>query len=154
MKEENTRTMVDHRKQMEEYIQNEIPRSYESSKISEMYAKLETDMAQLKTRSPGMNQKSMEVVLHQKHKQFSISYPNLFFKMVRGEVDRKMFKSLLDLKQGLDENQISLAAARNRVIDCAKNDIAENKNKPRAKRDKLPGTVVQELSFECKPDES
>ena len=144
--------MTDHLKQVEEYIKNVLPRSYKSGDIADMYARLETDVEQLREMSPAMNQKHMETLLHEKHKAFAFSYPNLFFKVVRGEIDKKMLKSLLDLKHGLDENNISLDEARNRVIDCAKNDIEASKGRPRAKAAKPPGTVVQELRFECKPE--
>lgn len=146
--------MVDHRKQVEDYIENDLPLSNESSKISSMHSDVEADLELLKKRSPRMSQKSIETVLHQKHKKFSYSYPGLFFKTVRGEIDKTMLHSLLDLKASLDENKMSLDSARNRVIDCAKKDIDANKTTPRAKREKPPGTVVQELSFKCKPDES
>ncbi|CAM9139242.1 unnamed protein product [Ectocarpus sp. 8 AP-2014] len=144
--------MANHRQEVEDYIENNLPENFVSSTISEMYAALQKDMHLIKTKSPGMDQKQMELVLHQRHKTLAFSYPSLFFKLVRREVDPAMLKSLLRLKQSLDEEDISLDIARNRVIDYAKSQIDETRGKPRVKKAKPMGTVVQELSFKCKPD--
>ena len=146
--------MATPRQQVEEYIKNDLPRSFVSSKISQMYDDLEDDIKRVKTKSPAINQKQMEIMLHQRHKQLAFSYPSLFFKIVRGEVDPVMMRSLLSLKENLDDDKISLEAARNRVIDCAKSQIEDTKDRPRVKKAKPPGTVVQELSFSCKPEDS
>lgn len=141
-------------RQVEYFIKNDLPQKFGSGTISEMYADLEKDIGVIKTKSPAMDQKQMEIMLHQRHKKLAFSYPSLFFKIVRGEVDKKMLESLLTLKQSLDENEMSLDDARNRVIDCAKNQIETTRGQPRSKKVKAPGTVVQELSFKCKPDDS
>lgn len=149
--------MADHRRQVEQYIKNELPDRFGSGTISEMYADLQKDMAFLRAKSPGMNKKKMEMMLHQRHRKLAFSYPGLFFRIVRGEVNPEMLKSLLKLKENLDGNKIGLNDARNRVIDCAKKQIEEIEGtggKPRMKKPKAPGTVVQELSFKCKPDDS
>lgn len=147
--------MANHREDVEDYIRDNLPESFGSSTISEMYADLEKDIKLIKTKSPAMSQKTMEMMLHQRHKKLAFSYPSLFFKIVRGEVDKEMLRSLLTLKQRLDENEMSLDDARNRVIDCAKNQFDKIQGQPRPKKkDKAPGTVVQELSFKCKPDDS
>ncbi|CAN0246184.1 unnamed protein product [Ectocarpus sp. 6 AP-2014] len=145
-------TNPNHRQAVEDYIANDLPESFVSSTISEMYAALERDIQLIKSKSPGMTQKQMEIVLHQRHKKLAFSYPSLFFKIVRGEVDPAMLASLLSLKQRLDERDVSLDDARNRVIDYAKIQIEETRGKPRARKAKPAGTVVQELSFKCKPD--
>ena len=146
--------MVSHRQQVEDFIENELPESFGSSSISEMYAAVERDIKLIKTKDPEMGQKRMELVLHQRHKKLAFSYPGLFFKIVRGEVDPIMLKSLLSLKEKLDEKDISLEKARNSVIDYAKNQIHETRGEPRVKKAKPRGTVVQEISFKCKPDDS
>ena len=123
-----------------------------------MHADLQKDVDLITSNTnngqPRLSQKRMEMLLHQKHRKFSFSYPGLFFKIVRGEVDPHMLKSLLTLKENLDDNSISLEAARNRVIDCAKTQIEASSGKPRVKKARPPGTVVQELRFECKPEDS
>lgn len=146
--------MADHHRQVQAYIQNDLPQKFGSRQITEMHADLEKDLCLIKLKCPAMGQKQIEMMLHHKHREFAFSYPGLFFKIVRGEVDSKMLASLLKLKENLDENSISLDAARNRVIDCAKHQIEETKDKPRVKKAKPPGTVVQELSFKCKPSDS
>ena len=146
--------MVDHHRQVQAYIDKNLPRKFGSRQITEMHADLEKDLRLIRLKCPAMGQKQIEMMLHHKHKEFAFSYPGLFFKIVRGEVDSKMLASLLKLKENLDENSISLDAARNRVIDCAKHQIEETKDRPRVKKAKPPGTVVQELSFKCRPDDS
>lgn len=146
--------MATPRQQVEEYIKNDLPRSFVSGKISQMYDDLEDDIKRVTTESPTINQKQLEIMLHRRHKQLAFSYPSLFFKIVRGEVDPVMMRSLLNLKEKLDEDQLSLEEARNRVIDCAKSQIEDTKDRPRVKKAKPPGTVVQELSFSCKPEDS
>lgn len=144
--------MINHRQEVEDYIENKLPESFVSSNVADMCSALERDIKIIKTRSPGMTQKQMEMMLHHRHKKLSFSYPGLFFKIVRGEVDPVMLKSLLSLKESLDEKNISLDTARNRVVDCAKSQIEKTRGKPRVKKAKPDGTVVQELSFKCKPD--
>lgn len=144
--------MANHRQEVEEYIEHHLPESFVASTISEMHAALQRDMQLIRSKSPGMAQKQMEMILHQRHKKLAFSYPSLFFKIVRGEVDPAMLQSLLNLKQSLDEKDISLDIARNRVIDYAKSQIEGTRGKPRVQKAKPAGTVVQELSFKCKPD--
>lgn len=146
--------MSSHRRQVEDFIRNDLPQSFGASAISDMCADLQKDIQFIKTKYPAMDQKRMEMMLHHKHKKFAFSYPGLFFKVVRGEVDMSMVQALLQLKHDLDDKSISLADARNRVIDSAKHQIEETANHPRVKKAKPPGTVVQELSFKCKPDDS
>jgi len=146
--------MASHRRQVEDFIKNDLPQSYSSSAISDMCADLERDIQFIKTKHPAVNQKSMEMMLHHKHKKLAFSYPGLFFKVLRGEVDTGMVQALLKLKHDLDEKSISLADARNRVIDSAKRQIEQTRDQPRVEKAKPPGTVVQELSFKCKPEDS
>lgn len=150
--------MADHRRQVEAYLKSEIPKTFDSRTISQMCADLQKDMDLIASNKdngqPRLSQKRMEMLLHQKHRRLSFSYPGLFFKIVRGEVDPHMLKSLLTLKGNLDDKSISLEAARNRVIDCAKTQIEGSRGKPRTRKAKPAGTVVQELRFECKPEDS
>lgn len=137
-----------------EYIDNDLPQSFGADTISEMYAALQKDLDFIRTKGPVVDAKKMEMMLHQRHKKLAFSYPGLFFRIVRGEVDPVMLKSLLKLKENLDDQSISLDDARNRVIDCAKQQIEDTKGMPRVKKAKPSGTVVQELSFKCKPEDS
>lgn len=146
--------MANHCQQVEQYIKNDLPDRFGSVTISDMYTDLQKDIDFVRAKSPGMDRKKMEMMLHQRHRKLAFSYPGLFFRIVRGEVDPEMLKSLLKLKENLDGNSIGLDDARNRVIDCAKKQIEESGGKSRVKKTKAPGTVVQELSFKCKPDDS
>lgn len=146
--------MASHREHVQDYIENSLPRSFGSSSISGMCADLERDRDLIKSSGAATSQKKMEMVLHERHKKLAFSYPSLFFKIVRGEVDPGMLKSLLKLKEDLDDKSISLKDARNRVIDCARHQIEETKDEPRVRKAKPAGTVVQELNFKCKPDDS
>ncbi|CAN0570530.1 unnamed protein product [Ectocarpus sp. 12 AP-2014] len=148
----STESVANHRQEVEDYIGNNLPESFVASTITEMYAALKRDIRLIRIKSPGMAQKQMEMMLHQRHKRLAFSYPSLFFKVVRGEVDPAMLKSLLSLKKSLDEKDISLDIAGNRVIDYAKSQIEETHGEPRVMKAKPTGTVVQELSFKCKPD--
>jgi hypothetical protein len=141
------------REEIEGYISRELPASFSSDEILEMYQDLEKDVALLK-RAPGMNDSKMGMICQQKFKRFAFSYPGLFFKTLKGEVDPEMLKNMLGIKKKLDENQISLDEARNGVIDGAKEDIKKKPVETRKKKAHAKGTVVQELSFKCKPDES
>ena len=147
--------MASHHENVRDYIDNNLPQNFGSSGISKMCSDLQRDLHSLRSSvSRGdMSQKKMEMILHQKHKKLAFSYPGLFFKIVREEVDPVMLESLLGLKKKLDENSISLEDARNRVIDCAKHQIEKTEGKPRIRKSKPPGTVVQELSFKCKPED-
>lgn len=89
--------MESHRQHVENYIQNDLPQSFVASEISEMYTNVQKDIELIKTGSPSVNQKHMEMMLHQRHKKLAFSYPGLFFKTVREEVDPNMLKSLLTL---------------------------------------------------------
>lgn len=100
----------------------------------------------------GMTQNKMKMILHHEHKRFAFSYSRIFFSTVRGEMDGKMLRSLLQLKSRLDRKEISLDKAREGVIDGAKNKIARN---PEASRKPpTPGSTTQEVIVKCKPDDA
>lgn len=134
------------------YIKDELPELFSAEEIEAMYYILLKDIELLK-KAPGMNQKKMEMILHQKHKKFAFSYSRIFFSTVRGEMNDKMFRSLLQLKAKLDKKEISLDKAREGVIDGAKEEIVQNPKDSRPVKKVTPGSTTQELVFECKPDE-
>ena len=65
--------MANHRQEVEEYIEHHLPEKFVSSTISEMYASLQRDMRLLRSKSPGMAQKQMEMILHHRHKKLAFS---------------------------------------------------------------------------------
>ena len=64
-----------------------------------------------------------------------------------------MLKKMLSLKSQLDNNQIDLSHARNRIVDSAKAEIESIPSSERKKRIKKKGEVVQEINVKCKPDD-
>lgn len=139
------------KEEIENYISRELPANFSSDEIREMYEAVVKDVTLLK-KAPGMNDSKMGMICQQKHKRFAFSYPGLFFKTLKGELDPEMLKSMLELKKKLDTDQISLDEARNGVIDGAKEDIKKNPVETRKKKVHPKGTVVQELNIKCKPE--
>jgi hypothetical protein len=131
---------------------SELPETYTSDQIQDMYDHLVSDMVRL-SKVPGMDQKKMEFTLQSKHKAFVFSYPGIFFKTVKNELRPAMLKKMLSLKKQLDNNQIELSDARNRIVDSAKAEIQSIPAGERKKRVPKKGEVVQEINVQCKPDE-
>lgn len=132
---------------------SDLPPAFTSDEIESMYEHLVSDMEKLR-RTPGMDQKKMEMTLQAKHKKFVFSYPSIFFKTVKNELNPEMLKKMLELKKALDSNQIDISAARNRIVDNAKADIESNPSSSRKKKVSRPGEVVHEINVKCKPDEN
>lgn len=144
--------MAGPKEEIDKYINNELPPSFSSDDIYEMYEALAKDVALLK-RAPGMNESKMGMILQQKHKVLAFAYSGLFFKVLKGELKPEMLKSMLSLKKKMDTNEITLDEARMGVIDGAKEDIKMNPKETREKKVHPKGTVVQELNLKCKPDD-
>lgn len=130
-----------------------LPPAFTSDEIKSMYDNLVNDMDKLR-REPGMDQKKMEMILQAKHKKFVFSYPSIFFKTVKNELNPEMLKKMLELKKELDSNKIDISYARNRIVDNAKADIEANPASSRKKKVSKPGEVVQEITVKCKPDDN
>lgn len=131
----------------------ELPESFTSDQIGDMYDSLKKDIDKLK-KVPGMTHSKMLSILGAKHKKFQFGYPGIFAKTLRGEIDENSLRSMLDIKSKLDFGDIDIDTARNRVIDGAKKQISENPKESRPKKIQPKGTVVQELKFSAKPDDS
>ncbi len=143
------------RREIDDFIRRELPASFSSDEILGMFRGLERDVALLR-KAPGMNDSRLGLICQQKHKRLAFSYPGLFFRTLRGEIDPSMLERTLDLKRAMDEDRITLAEARNRVIDGAKEDIESRPIGSRGRRKKKArpeGTVVQELSLRCRPED-
>lgn len=137
-------------KEIEDYINRELPANFSSDEIHKMYEAVVKDIVLLK-KAVGMNESKMGMILQQKHKMFAFSYPVLFFKTLKGELDPVMFKNMLDIKKKLDTKEITLDQARNGVIDGAKEDIKRN---PKESRPQKPKGDVQEMIVKIKADGS
>ncbi len=131
---------------------SDLPNEFTSDQIEVMYENLIKDMELLK-KAPGMTQQKMEITLQKRHKQMSFGYPGIFFRAVKGELGTEKFKHILSLKKKMDNNEITLSDARNRIVDGAKEEIRLNPKENRPKKASKPGEVVQEINVKCKPDD-
>ena len=134
-------------------IQNDIkklPDQMSSNDIVRMYCELKKDMIDLKNRGD-MSPKQIEQFLHNKHKILALSYPTVFFKTIRGEMDSNMFFYMMSLKKKVDEGKISNEEAKNHVVDGIKKSI--EKNGPTPKKTQQPGQSVTEFTTMVKPDD-
>ena len=136
------------RKEIEDYINKELPTSFSSDEIREMYDKLVKDVSLLKKeKGPGMTDAKIGMLLQQKNKKMAFAYPSIYFKTIKGEMKPEMLDSLLRFKKKLDTKEISLDEARMKVIDGAKEDIRKNPKESRPQRSKGD---VQEMTVLCK----
>lgn len=116
-----------------------------------MHSDLNSDVLLLKKNK--VPQKIAEARLHQKHKTLAYSYPTLFFKTVRGEMDQHIFDTLMSLKSKVDAGEINNRKAKELVIDGAKRHVAGEA--PRAaKPESREGGTVQEIVIKCKPEDT
>lgn len=129
----------------------QLPESFTAEEIKDMHQKLNADVSKLK--GANIPQKEAEAQLHAKHKTLAYSYPTLFFKTVRGEMDNHIFDTLMNLKKKVDEGEITNKRAKELVIDGAKRHVEGEA--PRApKPEKTPGGSVQEITLKCKVEDS
>lgn len=140
------------KQEIDNFVEQELPDSFTSDEIWEMYTSVNNDIEKLRL-VPGMNESKMGMILQQKHRKFAFSYSSIFMKLVKGEMKPEMFKSMLSLKKKLDTKEITLEQARNGVIDGAKKDIENNPKETRVKKVPKKGSVVQEVNIKCKPDD-
>ena len=140
------------KEEIENYINRELPANFTSDDIMNMYEDLEKDIILLK-KAPGMNDSKMGMICQQKHKKFAFSYPVLFFKVLKGELNQDTLKKILKIKSQMDEKEISLNKARNRIIDGAKEEIKQNPIETRKKKVHSDGSVVQEMEIKCKVED-
>lgn len=114
-----------------------------------MHKSLTADIERLE----GIPHRQAEAELHKRHKTLAYSYPNLFFKTVRGEMDQHIFDSMMDLKEKVDSGEINNKRAKELVIDGAKRHIEGEA--PRApKAEEKEGGTVQEITLKCKVEEA
>lgn len=116
-----------------------------------MHSDLSCDVETL--RADNVPQKVAEAKLHEKHKTLAYSYPSLFFKTVRGEMDQHIFDSLMNLKRKVDVGEIDNKKAKELVIDSAKRHV-EGEAPRAAKPGKKEGGTVQEIILNCKLEDS
>lgn len=141
--------MPGQRREIERQLEK-LPESFTAEEIKQMHNNLSSDVRMLKANN--VPQKVLEANLHQKHKTLAYSYPTLFFKTVRGEMDQHIFDTLMNLKQKVDTGEINNKRAKELVIDGAKRHVEGEV--PRApKPEPKEGGTVQEITLKCKVEE-
>ena len=140
--------MTGQRKQIENKL-GELPTSFSADEIIRMYDKLKRDVEVLNSRTTPIS--TMEGLLHKRHNKLAISYPTIFFKTVRGEMDPRMFNVMMKLKKQVDEGLMSNEDAKKSVIDSAKAHIEKlNASGTRKIKQVAPGSSVKEINLKCK----
>ena len=132
------------RREIERQLQK-LPESFTVEQIKEMHSLLAADVSR-----GGI----LEAELHRKHKTLAYSYPSLFFKTVRGEMDPHIFDTLMKLKQKVDDGEINNKRAKELVIDGARRHVeGEAPRVPKLKPAQGSKANVQEINLKCKVDE-
>ena len=135
-------------KQVKEDL-NQLPSSFSTNDIVRMYCELKKDMADMMSRK--VPQKTMECDLHNKHKKLAMSYPTVFFKTVRNEMNPNMFFSMMHLKKKVELGEMTDEQAKNSVIDAVKKQI--EKAGPTPKKAVKPGESTTEFTTKVKMDD-
>lgn len=141
--------MPGQRREIERKLKN-LPDSFTAEEIEGMYAKLVADIALLKEKK--VPQKVAEAELHKRHQTLAYSYPTIFFKAVRGEMNQHIFDTLIKLKRKIDIGEIDGKRAKELVIDGAKRHVEGEA--PRApKPSQREGGAVQEITLKCRVED-
>lgn len=128
-----------------------LPDFFTTEEIQTMYKNLNEDVKKLKSSNVPFAE--MEAQLHKTHKTLAYSYPTLFFKTVREEMDPHIFASMMKIKHQMDQGQISHKKAKELVIDGAKRHVEGEA--PRMSKPQQEGSgQVQEIILQCKVDGS
>ena len=142
--------MPGQRREIERALQ-QLPESFTAEQIIKMHSALSSDVLLLKKNK--VPQKFAEARLHETHKTLAYSYPTLFFKTVRGEMDQHIFDTLMNLKSKVDAGEINNEKAKELVVDGAKRHVEGEA--PRApKPQKKEGGTVQEITLKCKVEDT
>lgn len=140
--------MPGQRREIEKKL-GELPDNFSADEIIRMYDKLKRDVAVLISRNTPVS--TMEGLLHKRHNKLAISYPTIFFKTVRGELDPRMFHVMMSLKKKVDEGEMTNEDAKKSVIDGAKAHIEKlNASGTRKIKEIAPGSSVKEINLKCK----
>lgn len=141
--------MPGQRREIERKLEK-LPESFTSSEIEDMYKKLVADIAFLKEQK--VPQKAAEAELHRRHETLAYSYPTIFFKAVRGEMNQHIFDTLIKLKRKVESGEINNKRAKELVIDGAKRHVEGDA--PRApKSAPHQGGSVQEITLKCRVED-
>lgn len=141
--------MAGQRREIETQLK-ELPESFTADQIKSMCEALEQDVEKL--QKTGMPREKAESLLHHKHKTLAFSYPTMFFKIVRGEMDKHIFETLLKIKERMESGEVNDEKAKELVIDGAKRHVegAAPRLPPRRNTE---GSEVHEITMKCRADE-
>lgn len=128
----------------------QLPESFTAEQIDTMYRNLCADVNLPRDRN--IPRQVYEAELHKKHETFAYSYPNLFFKTLRGEMDPHIFDTLMKLKRRVDHGDIDDKRAKELVIDGARRHV-EGEAPRVARPTPVEGGTVQEINLKCKVEE-
>lgn len=144
--------MSGQRREIEDKLKS-LPDSFTADEIETMYANLvnDADYKQLRKTTTHNSRLAIETRLHKKHEMLAYSYPTIFFKTVRNEMDPHILKSLMDIKRKMEKGELTDEGAKRAVIDGAKAHVMSDPNRP--KRVTQPGSTVQEITVKCKVED-
>lgn len=148
MRERST-DMPGKRREIEQKLAK-LPKSFTAEEINKMYMDLCADVNL--PRDKNIPRQAYEAELHKKHQTLAYSYPNLFFKTVRGEMDKHIFDTLMKLKRRVDDGDIDDKRAKELVIDGARRHV-EGEAPRVARPAPVEGGTVQEINLKCKVEE-
>lgn len=130
----------------------QLPRTYTTEQIVQMYRNLQDDVNLLRTQ--GCVDVAIEQRLHNKHKTLAFSYPSLFFKVVKGEMSEFMFTKVMEIKQALDCGEITPEEAKDMIVDNAKKHVEGAAPRPSRPKTDAPGATVHEVRIKTRVDEN
>jgi len=136
------------KKEIEDRLKK-LPKQFKSEEIITMQENLHRDLLQMKSKKIPLDR--IERDLHRDHRVLSHSYPTIFFKTVRGELNQDMFKAMMKLKKKVEEGKITNEQAKNYVIDNVKKHIEENG--PTEKKVHSKNSTTTEFTTQCKMDD-
>ncbi|AAR26832.1 FirrV-1-A8 [Feldmannia irregularis virus a] len=134
---------------MQSYVKREIsnlPGSFTSEEIDRMHSDLIKDMEAYRGHP------HFDTVMCARHKTLAFSYPSLFYKTIKGDMEPHLLRSILHIKHLLDTGKISQDRAREMVVDGAKKQI-EASQKTKNKSAAASGGAEQAFAIKCQVDE-
>lgn len=125
-----------------------LPESFTSEQIDRMYNNLVSDMETMKGHP------NFDTVMCVRHKTLAYSYPSLFYKTIKREIEPHMLRTCLDIKRLLDTGKISEDKAREMVVDGAKKHIETVKTVgSRPNKPKNQHADAHRFQIKCQVDE-
>jgi hypothetical protein len=102
---------------------DDLPDSFTSEEIMTMYHALDADATSLRNNDACQTIGQLQSVLYKRHKPFAMSYPFVFTKACRGEMNERIFQTVLHVKKEIDEGKLSTRAGMEKIVDAAKEHV-------------------------------